>query len=261
MRTCGLSDKTIVLQIFWCILEGEIMNRKMIVKLAVGWIAFIILCVCIVFYVESGQEEKKALAKSNTSTSTEEQNEEEQDNPLLKDQYPEINALITDVLKAWVNCDMEKLKFLDMYPSIYNDSSEFQKAAQIVKGYENLQCYTKKGMKKDSYIVFAVVDTKIAKVDTLAPGLFQFYVVKDMDDLYKIDSTPDSERDAATVNYIQKVAQEEDALNLVANVTMEYQNALKKDKKLKKYISSGTTADDESTEATDQTTAAQLEDE
>lgn len=226
------------------------MSQKTIYKLLISWIIFIIICVGIIYYVKyttskDGDNTNTVGQIENTNTgevgstahastqATTEFVEEAASNPLEKNRYKTINRLITQVLEASVACDMDKLKSLDTYKGAYDDA-QYKQLAKVIKGYEDIECYTKKGLEPNTYIVFAVANTVVKDVKTKAPTMYRYYVVKDTDGKYKINTDPDL--DATISNYIQKVNTDEDTLSLCDEVNLAFEKACNEDEDLKEFV-------------------------
>ena len=58
--------------------------------------------------------------------------------------------------------------------------------AVYVQDYQDVTCYTRKGLTEDSFVVYVTYDVKFNRVDTLAPGIMWCYVAKDESGSYKI---------------------------------------------------------------------------
>ena len=94
------------------------------------------------------------------------------------DAYPEVNALIKDYFDAYVVADFEKLE------SVVSSMSDMEKSyitamSQFYEQYQNIKCYTKQGLSKDSYIVSACFDIKFVNQEVTAPSMVLFYVQTD----------------------------------------------------------------------------------
>ena len=51
--------------------------------------------------------------------------------------------------------------------------------AVYVQDYQDVTCYTRKGLTEDSFVVYVTYDVKFNRVDTLAPGIMWCCVAKD----------------------------------------------------------------------------------
>lgn len=213
------------------------MNKKSTTKLIIYWSIFIVLCIVFIFAISKTSKKKPSTKDpSNTSeqgsTSDESTEEEKNENALVKSDIPEINALIQSLLDAELACDFKKAGTLDLNKDAYSNKSvqsRLKSNSEPVDKYTVTACYIKKGLLPDTYLVFAEINIKIKDIDTLAPGLNQYYVVKTKEGTYLIDSS-DQEPDIA--NYIVSLGFEEDCLDLIDSVNKKTEAANESDKKL-----------------------------
>ena len=89
--------------------------------------------------------------------------------------HEEVNELIQTYFEAYVNADIETLEM------VANPISEMEKTyigviTSHYEEYQNITCYTKHGLSKDSYIVAAYYEIKFENIETAAPSLELFYV-------------------------------------------------------------------------------------
>lgn len=96
------------------------------------------------------------------------------------DQYPELNELIQTYFDAYVNADFVTLETV-AHPISEMEQNYITTMSQFYESYQNLKCYTKHGLSKDSYIVSACFDIKFVGQDVTAPSMLLFYVQTDKD--------------------------------------------------------------------------------
>jgi len=89
--------------------------------------------------------------------------------------YEDVNTLISKYFTAYVDADFTTLEEIatpisDMEKSYITTMSQFYDA------YQNINCYTKHGLSKDSYIVSVTFDIKFTGYDVTAPSMVLFYV-------------------------------------------------------------------------------------
>lgn len=96
------------------------------------------------------------------------------------DKYPEINTLIQTYFDAYVNADFATLETV-AHPISEMEQNYITTMSQFYESYQNLKCYTKHGLSKDSFIVSARFDIKFAGQDVTAPSMLLFYVQTDKD--------------------------------------------------------------------------------
>lgn len=214
------------------------MNKKSTIKLIIYWGLFLVICICIIFFVI--KTSKKKISSPDAANVSQEdltgnESTEEEKNILIKCDIPEINALIQSLLDAELSCDFNKAGTFDLNKEAYankNVQNNLKFIAELVDKYTVTDCYLKKGLLPDTYLVFAEVNTKIKNIDTLGPGLNQYYVVKTPEGLYMVDS---SDQEPSIANYIEDLRSEEDCLDLVDTINQKIQAANKSDKKLAEF--------------------------
>lgn len=154
----------------------------------------------------------------------------EETNELEQDAYAEVNALVQKYYEYMSAGDMEGLA------SVVDEISEEEKnrilrSKDLVEGYQNISCYTKKGLEEDSYLVFVYYELKFVQIDTPAPGLEPQYVYTNDEGKLVIFNGEPSEELAA---YAEEMGQEEDVLKLRQEVKAKYEEAKASDEELAK---------------------------
>lgn len=202
---------------------------------AVGCVAF-----CLVVFagisLAGGEktEGKNSPAAADTAQGTEEQQgalvaaggaaeaaATEEANPLEQDAYPEVNELIQNYYNYMAAGDMEGLASVE--DSITEEEqNRILRSKDLVEGYQNISCYTKKGLEDGAYLVFVYYELKFAQIDTAAPGLSALYVYpNDEGKLVIFNGEAGDELNA----YVEAMAQEDDVLALREEVRVKYEEA------------------------------------
>ena len=142
-------------------------------------------------------------------------------NPLEQDAYPEVNELIQNYYNYMAAGDMEGLASVEDTTS-EEEQNRILRSRDLVEGYQNISCYTKKGLEDGSYLVFVYYELKFAQIDTAAPGLSALYVyTNDEGNLVIFNGEASDELNA----YVEEMAQEEDVLALREEVRVKYEEA------------------------------------
>lgn len=94
------------------------------------------------------------------------------------DAYPEVNELIKEYFSAYVAADFTTLEAL-ANPVSDMEKSYITAMSPFYEEYQNIKCYTKHGLSKDSYIVSACFDIKFKDQAVTAPSMVLFYVQTD----------------------------------------------------------------------------------
>ena len=206
-------------------------------QVAVGCVAF-----CLVVFAgvslaggsTSGKEGEASPAAADNGQSAEEQQgalvsaagaaeaaATENANPLEKDAHPEVNELIQNYYNYMAAGDMEGLASVEDTTS-EEEQNRILRSKDLVEGYQNISCYTKKGLEEGSYLVFVYYELKFAQIDTAAPGLSALYVyTNDEGNLVIFNGEASEELNA----YVEAMAQEEDVLALREEVRVKYEEA------------------------------------
>jgi hypothetical protein len=108
-----------------------------------------------------------------------------------------------------------------------------QKKREIIENYKNLKTYVKPGLENDTYVVFTTYNIKFNNIDTLAPGMSVLYVVKDASGKFLIS---DNLEDDKLNDYIASLSSEQDIKDVIDTINTKLENAIKKDKSLKKFM-------------------------
>lgn len=152
---------------------------------------------------------------------------------LEKNAYPEINTLVTKYFEARANCDMDTLGTLVSNIDTISEE-ELKSVSEYVEGYQNIDCYTVKGLEENSYIVLVYSGLKMKDIDTLAPGLTGLYVNKDSNGNYVIYTGVVSDEQTA---YQEAVYNCKGVQELISAIEEKYREALDSDAELKALYS------------------------
>ncbi len=159
------------------------------------------------------------------------------------DANPKVNKLIDNYYEAYAAGDLDKLQKY-AYPVSDNEKSFIKMFSEYVDSYENIKCYTKKGLDNKSYLVSVYLEIKFKDVDTAAPGLDFFYVSTDDDGKLYIDNlysqfnllNQETDLNAKIKSLIDSFELEDDVLALQTDVQQKYEAAIAADDKLKTMI-------------------------
>ena len=162
---------------------------------------------------------------------------------LMKDKYPEVNALIERYQEGLTSGNTSILK------EVYNTSEpinneEVTSMSDLIESYSDTICYTKPGLDAGSYVVFVYDRMKIHGITTPAPNLSVVYVKTNSEGQFyiyrgtKSAVTGTYEYDAETSQYIELLSQDEEIKNLMATVYQEREAACSRDEQLRDFIDS-----------------------
>ena len=123
-------------------------------------------------------------------------------NPLRKEEYPEITEAVREYYK------------------------QQEEEASFVDSYEDITVYTKQGIYRGTYVVFARYDMKIKDIYTKVPGLGTLYIDVNEAEEYQVNTAVEDEK---VKDYIQVIAQHEDVQALMEETQVTYREALRSD--------------------------------
>ena len=153
------------------------------------------------------------------------------ENPLLLDSVPEINVFVAEYYEALAKGDMEKVDQVNTSVSDVEMVS-LEKQSLYIENYENISCYTKKGLEEDSYFVFAVTDLKFENVDTLAPSMSIFYVHKNADGQYVLED----EMSEDVLKVYEEICADTEVSDLFDKVQVSYNEAVSENEDLNNFL-------------------------
>lgn len=136
---------------------------------------FVVMIVVLVFF--TGPEfNAERIAKQNSKEVSGE--DYVPDAEFEVDAYPEVNELIKEYFSAYVAADFTTLEALAK-PISEMEKSYITAMSPFYEEYQNIKCYTKHGLSKDSFIVSACFDIKFKDQAVTAPSMILFYVQTD----------------------------------------------------------------------------------
>ena len=155
-----------------------------------------------------------------------------------------ITKLIEDYYTAYAAGDTDAIKKLvDPSPLSDQEISYIQFYSQYIDNFSDIQIFTKEGLDKGSYLTSVRVNLKYKDIDTAAPGQDFFYIETKDGKLYinnKYGSFNQNnniyEMDTKVSDLISVFIRQQDLLNIQAEVTNEYNAAIKSDDTLKTFM-------------------------
>jgi hypothetical protein len=222
-------------------------NRKKKSKIRIDMIIAVVVVVALVIGAVAliSHFAKKSGSSSAKSTT---------ENPLMDEKYPEISDVVKNYLNAYLIKDsQERLSVLAQYVDNLGDINEgdiYQR--DYITGYSDVECYSKEGPYENTYVIYAYFEVEYKNISTKAPGIIRLYVLRDTNtgNVY-IHNGVSSDIE----EYMDKVTQDEDVQELLAEVNTEFEDALNSDEGLKNFYNKVNQFNSSSSE----TTAAQSE--
>lgn len=151
--------------------------------------------------------------------------------PLEKNEDKKINKLIKKYLNAKLGTKLSAFEDI-VSDTSFLDMDEVIRKNSYIEGYDNIEVYTKKGIKEGSYVVYAYHEVKFTSIDTLAPAMNVFYLEADEEGnpliyLGKIDED--------TKAYLDEVGNSEEVMELIYKVNDDLAKAREKDTALAEF--------------------------
>lgn len=196
----------------------------------------LILIVCVfITVVIALKARERAAAASAEALSILESNKEEVNEiievPFEENAYPEINQLFVNYYTALRGADVDAL--ISIQSNITNtEIIRLQAMSEYIDHYDNMKVYTKPGPFEDSFIVYVYTDVYLTDQTVATPGLQAFYVCKDEERGYYINSGELSTDEAA---YIKMISNQPDVIDLKNTVNVSYTTLLEENETLSKY--------------------------
>lgn len=151
-------------------------------------------------------------------------------NELELNKYADINNVVNEFYEAKLTCLEE-----DFIPIVTNanqiDMERLQRKIEYVNSYQNINCYTKKGINEIDYVVYVSYDLELATIDTYAPSIDELRITY-VDGSPKIYLGKISEE---TSEYLKKLRTSEDVEILVSDVVTRLDEACARDENLNEF--------------------------
>lgn len=156
----------------------------------------------------------------------------------------ELTKLIEDYYKAYAAGDTDAIQKVAT-PVCDKEISYIQFYSQYIESFDDIEIFTKEGLTKNSYLTSVHVELKYKDVETPAPGLDFFYVETNEDGKLYINNLYGSfnqknnvyEMDTEISDLISVFIRQQDVLAKNAEVSDEYDEALKSDSALNTLFS------------------------
>lgn len=201
---------------------------------------------------------KKPATEEGTEVKVEQQQEPVEENPLETDAYEEINTLI---LKYFHGLSTGDIPLVEDVVDVLSDEEikVIEKKKDYVESYNDIVCYTKKGLEDNTFVVFASYEMKFYNIATSAPGIMALYVFQGEDGDYRIFNGDASEE---LTDYVLQLAAEDDVASVIADVDARYQQLVEENEDLGKFAQAMLEAQkdaESSTETQETDTAAEVD--
>ena len=228
------------------------LDHKKVYLAIAGLVAIIALIIVLIVVLISGGKKQQLQNPENSDIAVEEVVDEAEEiveeNPLEVDAYEEVNAVVLQYFNGLSSGD---LALVESSVDVLTDEEKMtiEKKKDYIEAYNNVVCYTKKGLEENSYVVFASYDMKIYNIETAAPGIMALYVCMGEDGNYCIFNGEASEE---LTNYVLELAAEEEVAAVIADVDARYQQLVAENEDLGKFAQTMLESQEEATEAAEE---------
>ncbi|MDD7389744.1 MAG: SH3 domain-containing protein [Lachnospiraceae bacterium] len=145
---------------------------------------------------------------------------------LTEDTNPDINELFTTYFADLAKGDVKALgKIMVKAP----DKDTVAKESEYIEDYQNIKCYSKKGILDDTYVVYVYYEVKFKNIDTLAPSMIREYVCTNEDGALYINN---GEVSGEVASWLEEVQTSDSAVSLINRVNEDLAKAASSDQKL-----------------------------
>lgn len=174
---------------------------------------------------QATEEAKSVLEEAKTDV------QEVKETVFEEDAYPDINKLIYRYYEALEMADIDIL--IDIHSNVtQTELLRLQKMCEYIDRYENIHVYTKPGPYIDTYIAYVMSDVFLVGQEESVPGLSAFYICKNDDGAYYINTSELSQEEAL---YIKNVTLQSDVVDLKNSARVSYNKAMENNPDLSEF--------------------------
>lgn len=217
-------------------IQWKDLDHKKVYALIAAVAAVIVLIIVLIVGAVSGGKDKTENMPQDTQESeviTEETDQTETlaEDPLEVDAYDAVNQLVE---KYFLGLSSGDTAAVEEVVDILTDEEKatIERKKDYIESYNNIVCYTKKGLEDNSYVVFASYEMKFHNIETAAPGIMALYVCQNENGEFYIFN---SEAPEELTNYVLELAADEEVAAVIADVDARYQQLIAEDEDLGKF--------------------------
>ncbi|MCQ2518440.1 MAG: SH3 domain-containing protein [Lachnospiraceae bacterium] len=145
----------------------------------------------------------------------------------------EVKTVMEEYHKALAEDNEEVIKKYLLYVN-ENDLDNIAVKSQYIDGYEDINCYTQKGLAENSYYVYVSYMLALKDFEDRVPGVIGFYYCPDENGEYHIFREDDLSEDVYTD--LMVAFTEPDVQSLYKNVALDYNSVIDSNDELKEYM-------------------------
>lgn len=219
------------------------LKRRTVLIIVLSWILFFAACFLAFLKLDqmhtdritnekifSSKKTKEIEQMDATDTSTQGQASVQEGE--TKQEFEAIKVFMGRYYECIKKNDLESLK------PMVEDFDDFKKTqeglTQYVEEYRNLSYIQEPGATADSCIIFVTYQLKIKNIDTLAPGMTPYYLIK-KDNSYLICNNEDHYT-KNMINARNQSLNKDEIKQLTEKINKEYEKAVQSDAKLKNFL-------------------------
>ncbi len=192
---------------------------------------------------KEGQKEGSGTEEQIPQEDDKDQEAENKPEEFAVDAIPEINTLMQNYYTSYASGDTAALEAF-VTPLTDLEKNYIGIMSQYATGYENIHCYTKKGLAEGEYAVSVTSDMRFEGVENTAPGLSFFYIRTNESGAYYIDNVyspfnlekREVTLDSQMETFITEFEAQEDVAKLASDTQVKYEAALTADEALNTMI-------------------------
>ena len=217
-------------------------DHKKVYLAIVALLAVIALVVALIVGAVKKNNDGQPSQPNNQENVSTEENEASQEEAAAEEAVSEeeslevnVNDTINELINRYFNgLSSGNIELVEGAVDVLSDEEKLtiERKKDYIESYNNVTCYTKKGLEEGSYVVFASYDMKIYNIETAAPGIMALYVrTADDGSMYIFNGEASEE----LTNYVLQLASEEDVAAVIADVDTRYQQLVAQDEDLGKF--------------------------
>ncbi len=212
------------------------LKKSTIVIIVFSWVFFFAACFLLFLKLDQLHTDKitneKIFREESSNGSTETIAPKEDTKEEKEDEFTEVKSFMADYYEYMQKNDLNALK-----PMVEDDIELRQRQeslSQYVEEYRDLSYKAEYGADQNSFLVYVTYQLKIKGIDTLAPGMTPYYIVK-KGKSFVIYNNEEHYTDEMR-NAKKQSLNHQEIRDLTDKINNEYEKALKKDKKLKDFL-------------------------
>ncbi|MBS7009288.1 hypothetical protein [Anaerostipes sp.] len=216
------------------------LKKSTVIVIVLSWILF--FCACFLIFLKLDKEHTERITnekifREETKASEKESTEASSDAQAVEPESDKVLEFMNQYYKKLEAGDEKSLKAMTEDPKDLVSSRIVKKLHKYIESYQNLSFHIEKGADDNSFVVYAVYNTKIRGIKTPAPGMSQYYLTK-KGQSYKIYNN-EKHYTSQIKNALNAGLGKEKVKELIKETNDAFEKALKSDKKLKKFFDKG----------------------